>query len=197
MSGKITSKNLHYDTALPPFLARLRGQATSAAGDGPDPLLAAQRRPTKARSGSADAEDAPLVVDERGYTVDGPDGYVVGRDGVTVSGGVKDGEVDADADADTHKEGEKAIETKDGKGMVAVGGEGLLLKKKRKAGRVVGGGSDEDEDERGSGGERESKKKGAQTTAGGEEKAAAAAAKSKPSKKKAKKIKLSFGDDEG
>ncbi|KAK3681083.1 hypothetical protein B0T22DRAFT_388623 [Podospora appendiculata] len=191
MSGKITSKNLHYDTALPPFLARLRGEATSAASDGPDPLLAAQRRPTKKRSGSADAEDAPLVVDERGHTVDGRDGYVVGRDGVTVSvntdGNIaKDGEGDADAELGA------VVGTKEGKGMVAVGGEGQM-KKKRKAGRVVGGGDDDDEDEKGSGGEGYSKK--ATRIVGGEDKAAAA--KSKPSKKKAKKIKLSFGDDEG
>ncbi|KXJ97639.1 hypothetical protein Micbo1qcDRAFT_156591, partial [Microdochium bolleyi] len=81
---KINARNLTYDGTLPPFLARLHGQH-SAASDrdgGPDPMLAARRRPGgKKRSASEEAEDAPLVVDEQGNVVSlpgqdgGGDGY--------------------------------------------------------------------------------------------------------------------------
>ncbi|KAI1435507.1 hypothetical protein GGR50DRAFT_313941 [Xylaria sp. CBS 124048] len=68
MSQKITAKNLTYDTSLPPFLARLHGHR--AAQTGPDPILASHRRPGQQRSASEEAEDAPLVVDENGNVVD-------------------------------------------------------------------------------------------------------------------------------
>ena len=68
MSQKITSKNLSYSHAPPPFLAALQAQASGQTG--PDPIIASQRRAAKKRSGSEEAEDVPLVVDELGNVVD-------------------------------------------------------------------------------------------------------------------------------
>lgn len=181
MSQKISGKNLHYDTTLPPFLARLRGEAAAVrGGDGPDPLLARNRRHAAPRSGSAEAEDAPLVVDEEGNVVAG---MRVGADGAVTQkekeeeetgaeriageeGSKKDG---ADKDKEDVKEKEK---------IAGIGGG-----KKRKAGKLVGAedGDDKVGDKAGSKGDRD-----------GDVKAAPPA-----KKKKAKKIKLSFGDDDG
>ncbi|KAK3358457.1 hypothetical protein B0T24DRAFT_600159 [Lasiosphaeria ovina] len=201
MSGKITSKNLHYNSRLPPFLARLHGEAASGS-DGPDPILAAQRRPTKAkRSGSEEAEDAPLVVDERGHTVDGLD-VQFGADGA-VTGATRTGAGEDEADAtqggDTTATGTAAAaaskDVADGSQLV-VGGA-----KKRKVGKVIGAHSDDDDDE---GGEKDNKKAKQNRRADGSGTVAPAAgggdgAATKPKKpnKKAKKIKLSFSDDEG
>lgn len=79
MSQKITAKNLTYDNALPPFLARLRGE--QSARRGPDPILAAQRRPGQKRSASEEAEDAPVVVDEDGNVVYLKDGLSTRSEG--------------------------------------------------------------------------------------------------------------------
>src|SRR6187549_3213654 len=68
MSQKITAKNLSYNAEPPPFLAALQAQASGSSF--PDPILAGRRRPIKPRSGSAEAEDAPVVVDEEGRNVD-------------------------------------------------------------------------------------------------------------------------------
>jgi hypothetical protein len=70
MSQKITSKNLAYNAALPPFLAAMKERA-SAPSDIPDPILAKQRRCAKKRSASEEAEDAPLIVDENGNEING------------------------------------------------------------------------------------------------------------------------------
>lgn len=58
--SKITPKNLHYDTTLPPFLARM--QANQAGRDDRHEFDVA--RPRKARDAAADAEDEPVYVDE-------------------------------------------------------------------------------------------------------------------------------------
>ncbi|EJT76803.1 hypothetical protein GGTG_06717 [Gaeumannomyces tritici R3-111a-1] len=204
MPPKITASNLSYDQNLPPFLARLRGQHPSSYSEGPDPILAGRRRAVKKRSGSEEAEDAPVVVDERGDVVSdvrvGLDGSAVrtvaGQEGVEV-GPSKAGEGQP-------KEGEEEEE------------EAAGAKRKRKAavGRVIGGGEEEEGggDEDGRGESRGKKKKptdGAdpkqkqQSTAAAPPAGAAAAAAGgkqaggagKEKKKKAKKIKLSFGDD--
>ncbi|KAK5655282.1 hypothetical protein OQA88_5849 [Cercophora sp. LCS_1] len=161
--SKITPKNLHYSSTLPPFLARLRGETPS----GPDPILAAQRRPTKQRSGSAEAEDAPIVVDEEGNVVD----VKVGVDGAVTSDNREDvtnGEGSEGKGESKEGTGEEGKDGKDDKG-VEVGG-----RKKRKVGRVVGGEQEEEE--------KDKEEKGVKGVKG---------------KKKAKKIKLSFGDEEG
>lgn len=172
MSQKISSKNLHYDTTLPPFLARLRGQAASS--DGPDPLLVRNRRHAKPRSGSAEAEDAPLVVDDEGNVVRG---LRVGADGaVTETEGKAAAETDGQKKDEADKEKEQE-ELKQRERAAGIGGG-----KKRKVGKLVGA-----DDEEQAQGKNDKKKDG-----DGEVRPAAAA-----KKKKAKKIKLSFGDDDG
>lgn len=176
MSQKISSRNLQYDNTLPPFLARLRGQAASS--DGPDPLLVRNRRHAKPRSGSAEAEDAPLVVDEEGNAVSG---LRVGADGVVTeaeAAGKTLEEADGKAeDGEQRGTGLKEEGLKEGERVAGIGAG-----KKRKVGKVVG--ADEEQTAEG--------KKSTENGGGGEAKAAPPA-----KKKKAKKIKLSFGDDDG
>ncbi|KAI0481267.1 hypothetical protein GGR56DRAFT_672288 [Xylariaceae sp. FL0804] len=119
---KITSKNLSYDSTLPPFLARLHGQQHAQhgrgyggyggdSGGGPDPLLAARRRHRGARTASEEAEDAPLVVDAAGN------------------------EVVLDHDHHDHNH--------DARELVGGEGEGEGAGRKRRAGRVVGDAHDD------------------------------------------------------
>ncbi|KAI0096234.1 hypothetical protein GGR51DRAFT_47379 [Nemania sp. FL0031] len=134
MSQKITAKNLTYDTTLPPFLARLRGQQSSRSG--PDPILAANRRPGQKRSASEEAEDAPVVVDEHGNVVYLKDGELgldressdkeeKSEENSIPKAGTEDNE---DGDPAPGKEKEKEKE------KVA----GIGASRKRKVGRVVG-----------------------------------------------------------
>ncbi|OTA99345.1 hypothetical protein M426DRAFT_16521 [Hypoxylon sp. CI-4A] len=187
---KITSKNLAYSSDLPPFLAKLRGQHQQERdSDAPDPILAARRRAARPRSASEEAEDAPLVVDEEGNTVDfSPD---------------------ADADADTKHDdddndkssGDDATGKEKEKEKEKVAGIGAG--KKRKVGRVVGAGEDETETEipYTSKSTKPTERDGPTITATKKDDKRGADAKSttstpKQGKKKAKKIKLSFGDDD-
>ena len=185
MSQKITAKNLQYNSNLPPFLARLRGQnASDRDSDAPDPILAARRRPGKKRSGSAEAEDAPLVVDEHGNAVD----VTLGADGT-----VKEKEpTSTGAEArEQHAQPTNAV------GDVAASAEKVASigeQRKRKIGKVIGADANEaDATEQDTKGHKPGKAKTG-TTAEKDEPAPAAKAKGK---KKAKKVKLSFGDDEG
>lgn len=206
-SQKITGKNLHYDQSLPPFLARLKGQHAAAAGDGPDPLLASRRRAAKTRSASEEAEDAPVVVDDEGRVVAGAR---VGADGTVTGGGeAEEGEGRGGEAGEGTREVEEADDdgeraNKDSEKVAAIGGA-----KKRKVGRIVGADAeDEDEGDGVDGGKKRARPTvgadggaaapGASSTAEGRKKEEAADDKSKApgkAKKKAKKIKLSFGDD--
>ncbi|KAI1743489.1 hypothetical protein F4680DRAFT_346286 [Xylaria scruposa] len=137
MSQKITSKNLSYDNSLPPFLARLRGQQT--AHSGPDPILAAQRRPGQKRSASEEAEDAPVVVDE--------DGNVV-----YLKDGVLDEEGSSAPKGENNKE-EPGLDNKEEEGDLAQSKEkervaGIGASRKRKVGRVIGEEQSDDEQEK-------------------------------------------------
>ncbi|KAK6207628.1 hypothetical protein QIS74_12709 [Colletotrichum tabaci] len=170
MSDKITSKNLSYDTTIPPFLRALHAQAAGNAAD-PDPILSKRRRAGKKRSESEEAEDAPLVVDDEGNVVD----VRVDKDGgVDESALKKDGEVGDETGAgreESRREAEKLA--------------GIGASKKRKAGKVVGGGggdgdaADDADDKDAS----NSVKKDSKEDENGKKKAG---------KKKGKKIKLSF-----
>ncbi|KAI0455595.1 hypothetical protein F5B21DRAFT_503155 [Xylaria acuta] len=224
MSQKITSKNLTYDTSLPPFLARLRGQQT--AHSGPDPILAAHRRPGQKRSASEEAEDAPVVVDEDGNVVYLKDGVLEGEDSGTqkeaadkvyLSSDNKNEEEEEEADLAQGKEREKVAD--------------IGASRKRKVGRVIGEEQSDDEREK----TRTSKKSNDDDNKARIAKASAdvrrlipkdednatdthgstgaaddksgkpqrdappqhKAIKSAKKKKTAKKIKLSFGDDDG
>ncbi|KAL6859529.1 hypothetical protein J3F83DRAFT_749279 [Trichoderma novae-zelandiae] len=177
MSQKINAKNLSYNSSLPPFLAALHAQASGATG--PDPILSAQRRGAKKRSGSEEAEDAPLVVDEHGHALED---LRVNKDG-TVEETAANGEGGGDKetrggnpDAATKSEGEPA--------KASIGG------RKRKVGKVIG-----DEAQDGADGSSSAKTKNetsTKDTGDGDQQA-----NNRKTKKKAKKIKLSFDEDEG
>lgn len=189
MSQKITPKNLSYNTTLPPFLARLRGQGGGSSFDGPDPILAAQRRPTKRRTSAEDEEDAPLVVDESGHAVGG---VSVGRDGTVIEREEGDGATAEDTAKGVSGAGDEADgrdRSKDTEKVASIGAG-----KKRKVGRVVGG--DAEEGTTAEGDSRPSKEK-AKKGQSGEENGGGKVSIAPKSKKKVKKIKLSFGDDEG
>ncbi|KAI6087229.1 hypothetical protein F4821DRAFT_259187 [Hypoxylon rubiginosum] len=176
---KITSKNLAYASDLPPFLARLRGQQQQHRdSDSPDPILAARRRAAKPRSASEEAEDVPLVVDEEGNTIAFPG-------------------ADADVATETEEgdgvEGRKGVELDKRKEKEREKVAGIGAGKKRKVGRIVGG--DEDEGQTAATdrakGEHLSTTKKSVADSGSKD----AKPSTKQGKKKAKKIKLSFGDD--
>ncbi|TQN72949.1 hypothetical protein CSHISOI_02516 [Colletotrichum shisoi] len=165
MSDKITSKNLSYDTTIPPFLRALHAQAAGNAAD-PDPILSKRRRAGKKRSESEEAEDAPLVVDDEGNVVD----VRVDKDGgVDESALQKDGEVGDETGAgreESRREAEKLA--------------GIGASKKKKAGKLVGGDAAEDADDKDA--SNNVKKESKEDENG----------KKKVGKKKGKKIKLSF-----
>lgn len=187
---KITSKNLSYDQSLPPFLARLRGQQTSDTHN-PDPILAARRRPGRIRSASEEAEDAPVVVDEEGNVVQLEAGQL-GEDGTP-----SNGEVIATTSNPT--EDSAATHEKEKKKVASIGAT-----KKRKVGKVIGG----DDEEQGRDGSKyvddaiakavkETKKLANVPPSKEQPKPSVSKPAEKTGKKKAKKIKLSFGDDDG
>lgn len=64
MSNKIKSKDLSYDSSLPPFLQRLHNQNAGGDADRHERQIA---RPRKARDPNDD--DGPTVVDETGETL--------------------------------------------------------------------------------------------------------------------------------
>lgn len=190
MSNKITGKNLHYDQSLPPFLARLKGQHATDA-DSPDPILASRRRQAKPRSASDAAEDAPLIVDDDGNVLAGVE---VAADGtVTANPQAETGPVKDEDSKDGRVEGEDAGGRREDK-VATIGGS-----KKRKLGKVVGAGADEEQENPSLAKDGASGAKGlpaaASNKAAAEDKTKAPGAAK--AKKKAKKIKLSFGGDDG
>ncbi|KAK4076707.1 uncharacterized protein Triagg1_4310 [Trichoderma aggressivum f. europaeum] len=176
MSQKINSKNLSYNSSLPPFLAALRAQASGASG--PDPILSAQRRSGKKRSSSEEAEDAPLVVDEDGNTIEdlkvNKDGTVEETPNEEADKGAKDGTLDAEQDKANKGESEPA--------KASIGG------RKRKVGKVIGEDAHDEVAKPSTEKKTEAAKKGADD---------AEQATNRKTKKKAKKIKLSFDEEEG
>ncbi|KAI0127275.1 hypothetical protein BJ170DRAFT_624805 [Xylariales sp. AK1849] len=181
MPDKITSKNLSYDQTLPPFLARLRGQQVSDS-QSPDPILAARRRPGRIRSASEDAEDAPIVVDEEGNVVHLKADQLGGED------------EDEEQQDESINTAQKEPETKPDTEKVA----GIGAAKKRKIGRVVGGSGEDGSNEdiaKAVKATRAMARNGIKeevkpiTKGDGE--------RSNKKVKKVKKVKLSFGDDEG
>lgn len=178
MSQKINSKNLSYNSSLPPFLAALRAQASGASG--PDPILSAQRRGGKKRSGSEEAEDAPLIVDEEGNTVGD---LKVNKDGTVEelpNDSSNDGTKDGDAETAQGKTNKAEPET----AKASIGG------RKRKVGKVIGEHAENSEPE------TPAAHKKSEPVKKDQKDAEQQAANRKP-KKKAKKIKLSFDEEEG
>ena len=171
--SKITPKNLHYDTSLPPFLARLQAGDTS---NGRHEFNAA--RPKKVRSKEEQAEDEPVVFDEGS-------GETMSREEWEKREGLG-GDVDEAKEIEERGEtGEVGHEVKEAKEKVARIGGGT---KKRKAGKIVGGEGQDggiakvdtvSRDQNDAATEKDVKKNAKKMTA-----------------KKGKKIKLSFGDDD-
>ncbi|QYT03193.1 DUF4604 domain-containing protein [Trichoderma simmonsii] len=176
MSQKINSKNLSYNSSLPPFLAALRAQASGASG--PDPILSAQRRGGKKRSSSEEAEDNPLIVDEDGNTIGD---FKVNKDGTVEETPNEEAEKDAKdgaLDAEQNKTNKGELEP----AKASIGG------RKRKVGKVIGDDAHDDAAEPSTEKKTEATKKGTDD---------AEQASNRKTKKKAKKIKLSFDEDEG
>ncbi len=129
--SKFNANNLSYSKNLPPFLAALHGQYSDQRGDGPDPILAAQRRAVKVRSASEEVEDAPLVLDDHGDVVAG---VAISKDGSATLTALETGaEVLEDA---APQQEERRNEPVDGVADIGLG------KKKKRAGKVVGGTGD-------------------------------------------------------
>ncbi|PHH61614.1 hypothetical protein CDD81_8129 [Ophiocordyceps australis] len=167
MSQKITPKNLSYSSSLPPFLARLHAQAAGA--QGPDALAAASRRSGKQRSASQDAEDAPLVVDERGNDMS----VRVDSNGIIVARSPPQ-------EQDEHKSPAAAeiqhnLEARHNENKSSIG------QRKRKVAKIIGGDSGETSRRELAASDKDSK----------------ARLSEKSRTKKAKKIKLSFDEDQG
>ncbi|KAG4430654.1 hypothetical protein IFR05_013868 [Cadophora sp. M221] len=167
--SKITSKNLHYNDSLPPFLARLR--ANNNAGDGRHEYTVA--RPKKVRTAEDEAEDEPVYFDEgSGETLTKSEweareaGEEEGKDGDKAEGG---------EESAVKGDGGKECKEK----VAAIGAS-----KKRKAGKVVGGGEEDEVPAA-----KVSVDKSASSQPGKK-------AEKGKSAKKGKKMKLSFGDDE-
>lgn len=168
MSQKINSKNLSYDTSLPPFLAAMRAQA--GAIDGHKAPSIGQRQLGKKRSDSEEAEDAPLVLDEDGNVMSVDienDGTVRQRDGD--GGKAEDGEED-----EVKKDGEGTEPSM--KPSAAIGG------RKRKVGKIIGDAAHDTT---------------ASEAPKADKEARESDPKEKKAKKKAKKVKLSFDEEDG
>lgn len=173
--SKITSKNLHYDATPPPFLARLRTGRGASDGRHESPVL----RPTKARSAEDEAEDEPVYVDE--------------ESGETFAKREWEAREDAETGGQTLDGGEGADGVKSDLGSREKRA-GIGAGKKRKAAKVVGGGQDEEEAHDAPAEPAAVQKKDSTASNAG----TPATTKTDRSKagKKAKKVKLSFGDDE-
>ena len=120
--SKLQAKNLHYDSTLPPFLARLQANKSDR-----NEFQAA--RPKRPRNAEDDAEDEPVYFDEdTGDTLTKSEWEKRDAEEVEVAGA-----------ADGEKKGQEVVKEPNEK--VAVIG----MSKKRKAGKIVGqeGGADD------------------------------------------------------
>ena len=129
--SKITPKNLHYDTTLPPFLARMQANHSDRGGRHEFDVA----RPRKQRDADADAEDEPVYFDE-----------VTGE---SLTKGEWE-EREKGKEEGEEKGGEKGEEKESGErvrreNMAVIGG----VKKKRKMGKVIGGEEDGEDGEAG------------------------------------------------
>ncbi|KAJ2905914.1 hypothetical protein MKZ38_003702 [Zalerion maritima] len=199
---------LEFNRRIPAFLQQMQN-AQASQYDQPNPQLTSNRRHGKPRSKSEDAEDAPLVLDHEGNVVEGASvdvhGEVVslnvaGAEGSsTATGWGTKGKTDEGKNGQSQqdKEGEE-----DGK-REKVASIGNV--RKRKAGRVIGGEAEDDADLADdplakaiitAQGRSTVLGKDASKLAMEEGKSKKTGEKAKKKKKRAKKIKLSFEEDE-
>ncbi|TGO08409.1 hypothetical protein BTUL_0210g00020 [Botrytis tulipae] len=184
--SKITSKNLSYDSTLPPFLQRLQSNHASSS-DGRHEFTIS--RPRKPIDEDAERESEPVVFDEVSGETLSKEEWERREKEREEEGGVKESE-------EGEAEGGGMDKKESAKMAVGIGGS-----KKRKVGKVIGGLEDE-EIEKGEEEEKSDKKFSSKKDTGNQKKSESgkigAASKTKPKSaaKKGKKIKLSFGDDE-
>lgn len=176
MSGKIKSKDLQYDSTLPPFLQRLREQ-NSGHGPDKDPDRHEQQRARPKKAKNPDEDDGPTVVDESGETLSKEEYAKLSTESkdAGASNETAGGTVTGEVTGDGKPEASGALPGDKGAQKVTDG----VAVKKRKAAKVVG---EDDADE-------------AEIVKGGGEGGAKKAVKK--AKKKAKPIKLAFDDDDG
>lgn len=192
MPPKITPKNLHYDTTLPPFLQKLQSNYTQGleSRDGRHESALLRSRPKRVRDEGEEAEDAPVYVDEEGNVVDA--GILLGNGGEVEKGG--NGEGNEVEDEKTEKGEVETVKAKEKEKIAEIGGT-----KKRKIGRIIGSPKEgENGDKKGKNDvkvtERDSSDPKTTTT---NLKTSTPGPKSKKKKISDKnKVKLSFGDDE-
>ncbi|TGO39462.1 hypothetical protein BHYA_0053g00170 [Botrytis hyacinthi] len=184
--SKITSKNLSYDSTLPPFLQRLQSNHASSS-DGRHEFTIS--RPRKPIDEDAERESEPVVFDEvSGETLSREEWERREKEREEEGGGKETEE----------GEGEEIEKKESAKMAVGIGGS-----KKRKVGKVIGGLEDEESD-KGEEEEKSDNRSSSKKDTGNEKKSeggkvgATATSKTKPkaAAKKGKKIKLSFGDDD-
>ncbi|TGO83514.1 hypothetical protein BPOR_0635g00040 [Botrytis porri] len=194
--SKITSKNLSYDSTLPPFLQRLQSNH-STTSDGRHEFTIS--RPCKPIDEEAERESEPVVFDEVSGETLSKDEWERREKEREEGEGVKETE---GGEGEGVEKKEKEKESANAKMAVGIGGS-----KKRKVGKVIGGLEDEEgegEEENGEEGEKGDNKSSSKKDTGNQKQSGTgkigvtAASKTKPkaAAKKGKKIKLSFGDDE-
>lgn len=138
MSGKVRSKDLSYDSTLPPFLQRLHAQNASR-GD-TDRHERALARPRREKDPHDD--DGPTVVDESGETLSHEEYEKLTQN---QTGATESGEVGSGVEGEVKNEGEvepfgvlpSDVQTEERVKTVQKVTDGLATKK-RKAGKVIG-----------------------------------------------------------
>lgn len=170
--SKITAKNLEYAAEPPPFLARLKSAHTSH--DGRHEFAIA--RPRKEKSKEDECEDQPVVVDE-----------ITGESLKLADWEERERSKDEQVEDATDKQTTTAAE-KRGKPSETLAAIGQKKAKKRHIGKVIGA-EDEDDIE-------VSNRAEDLPSVASPEKTKAIKTNTRGGSKKAKKIKLSFGDED-
>lgn len=192
MDQKFKARDLSYDSALPPFLQRLRALHSSNTADGRHERP--QSRPKRVRAEEDEEEDEPTYVAEDGTTMTHAEMMEMGMNGQANARNAEDA-MDVDTPELDMTRSNSSGEREIGRGTMGREKEKLAAigaGRRRKAGRVVG--AELSPDSRGASRDRseptENQMRDLETEA-----VTAPIAAPKP-KKKMKKVKLSFGDDE-
>ena len=192
MDQKFKAKDLSYDSALPPFLQRLRALHSSNTADGRHERP--QSRPKRVRAEEDEEEDEPTYVAEDGTTMTHAEMMEMGMNGQANARNAEDA-MDVDTPELDMTRSNSSGEREIGRGTMGREKEKLAAigaGRRRKVGRVVG--AELSPDSRGASRDRSESSENQMRDLATEAVTAPIAAP-KP-KKKMKKVKLSFGDDE-
>jgi len=190
--SKITPKNLHYDSSLPPFLARL--QANTNSRDGRHEFSIA--RPKKApRDPDEEAEDEPVYFDEAsGETLTKRQWEAKDQEDAEAEAKAEGDAADRvnpdDADPARIKAGSGKEKEKERENLAGIGAT-----KKRKAGKVVGADDEDDDGSEAAALKKPSSSQHVPVDTGKSDALKKTGAKASKPVKKGKKIKLSFDDE--